>query len=164
MIAYQVGDLFANVDWDFPTVKLIPHCCNDVNAFGSGFAGAVARHFPNVKERYHSWANSGVDFQSGKPFELGQFQSVKVKEDAYVLNMIGQHKTIAPDNPKPVKYGHLHKCIKDISEMIRFSRNCEVEIITVKFGSDLAGGDFQIIKEFIEDHWSFVPVTIFSLA
>jgi hypothetical protein len=163
-INYKVGDLFQSVDWDSPIVKLIPHCCNDINSFGSGFAGAVARHFPEVKERYHSWCNKGVDFQSGKPFELGQFQSVQVNKNTYFLNMIGQRGVRGQDNPKPCKYGHLFTCIKDISTMIQLSKNSEVEIITVKFGSDLAGGDFQIIKEFIEDYWSFVPVTIFSLA
>ncbi len=164
MISHKVSDLFVDVDWNSPTIKLIPHCCNNINSFGSGFAGAVAKHFPRAKERYHKWYNQGVDFESGKPFELGQFQSVQTLDNVYFLNMIGQKGVRGADNPKPCKYGHLFTCIKDIGQLIQHSMNSEIEIITVKFGSDLAGGNFEIIEEFIQDYWSEVPVTIYSLA
>lgn len=170
MITYKIGDLFQELDSDSDIIKIIPHCCNDINAFGSGFAGAVSRRYPHVKERYHQWFKLGVDIESGKPFRLGQFQSVKVHPTTYILNMIGQKGTVNGNNPKPVKYGHLFKCVEQIGHLIRFytAKNSElpIEIETVKFGCDLAGGDFQIVKEFIEDCWIMpnVSITIWSLS
>jgi len=169
MITYKTGDLFLGTNFDSPTIKIIPHCCNDINAYGAGFARAVSKHFPSAKERYHQWFELGVDIESSKPFRLGQFQSVKVHPSAYILNMIGQKGIANINNPKPVKYGHLFKCIEQIGHLIRFyvAKNPErqMEIATVKFGAGLAGGNWEIIEEFINDNWDFpqVPVTIWDL-
>lgn len=175
MITYKTGDMFREIDFESPTIKLIPHCCNNIDGYGSGFAGAVAKFFPAAKERYHQWYRMGVDMESGKPFRLGQFQSVKVKSQdlynaVYILNMIGQDGVRGPNNPKPVKYGHLHSCVQKVGELLRLytAKNPPghpIEIITVKFGSDLAGGDWNIIEEFVLDHWILpnVPITVYSL-
>lgn len=174
-IVYRVGDLFKLVDFDTPTIKLIPHCCNDANGYGSGFVAALNRQWPVCKNRYHEWYRLGIDLPTGRPFKLGQFQSVKVYEkdpfsQTFVLNMIGQHGTISPDNPKPVKYAALAECIKNIGLMLRqysarHGQEHPIEVITVKFGSDLAGGDWNIIEEMVIDHWlsNEVRVTVFSL-
>lgn len=174
MIEYKQGDLFST-DWTTPTIKLVPHCCNDVDRFGSGFAGAVAKHWPQVKQRYHDWHRLGIDIESGKPFKLGQFQTVKVRGDdlfslTYAINMIGQRDTVSSDNPKPVKYGPLYKCIEGIGMMLRNFSNQHypvhnIEVITVKFGSDLAGGDWAIIEEMVQDQWvsDIVNVTVWEL-
>jgi len=174
-IEYKVGDLFKKMDWDTPTIKLLPHCCNDVDRYGSGIAGAIASHWPVAKQRYHEWYRMGIDIESGKPFKLGQFQTVKVHEkdlfsSVYVCNMIGQRDTVGPDNPKPAKYLALGKCIDAIGMMLRnFSNHHHpahgIEIVTVKFGSDLAGGDWNILEEMIIDHWvsDIVSVTVWSL-
>ena len=52
------GDLFSNINSYVSQNQngcsvLIPHVCNNVNSFGAGFAGAVTKHFPLVKENYH---------------------------------------------------------------------------------------------------------------
>ena len=52
------GDLFDNItsyinQGHNGCSVLIPHVCNNINAFGAGFAGAVSRHFPIAKENYH---------------------------------------------------------------------------------------------------------------
>jgi hypothetical protein len=176
MITYKIGDLFREIDVDSPTIKIIPHCCNDIDAFGAGFAAAVARHYPLAKERYHQWFRLGVDIESGKPFRLGQFQSVKVHSldlysAIYIVNMIGQKGIVNPGNRKPVKYGHLFKCIEQIGHLIRFylaksPPGHQIEIETVKFGAGLAGGNWEVIEEFINDNWDFphVPVTIWDLS
>lgn len=175
VITYKIGDMFREVDFDSPTIKLIPHCCNDIDGYGLGFAGAVSRHFPLAKERYHQWFRMKVDIESGKPFRLGQFQTVKVHSHdpysaAYILNMIGQKGTKSPDNPKPVKYGHLFECVKQVGQLLRIytvnnPSDHPIEVITVKFGSDLAGGDWNIIEEFVQDNWVLpgVSLTVWSL-
>jgi len=174
-INYKVGDLFSLTDFDSPTIKLIPHCCNDNNGYGKGFVKALTDRWPECKHRYHEWYRAGIDLPTGRPFKLGQFQAIKVHDNdlfcqTFVLNMIGQKGTVGPENPKPVKYAALAESIKNIGIMCRqwvahHGQEHPIEIVTVKFGSDLAGGDWKIIEEMIEDHWlsNDVAVTIFSL-
>jgi len=174
-IIYRIGDMFKEIDWDTPGIRLIPHCCNNIDGYAAGFAAAVSRKWPIAKQRYHEWYRLGIDFQSGKPFKLGEYQSVRVHghdpfSQVFVLNMIGQDGVRGADNPKPVKYDALGKCINEIGKSLsHYSRRHEnvhpVEIITVKFGSDLAGGDWQILEEMICDHWqNTTKVTVFSLS
>ena len=170
-IEYKVGDLFESVDWTTDTLKFIPHCCNNEGGFGSGFVAAINKHCPEVRKRYRDWFHRGVDIASGKPFKLGQFQTVSTDikgHPVHFLNILGQNGTINPaDNPKPVKYTALAKCISDIGEMLDpLAYNEPVEIITVKFGSDLAGGDWNIISQLIEEKWNPInalPITVWSL-
>lgn len=173
MIEYKIGDLFDCVDWKTSTIKLIPHCCNNIGRFGSGFAGAVAKRHPHVQQRYFDWFQEQVDFASGKPFALGEFQSVQLDPAfgrSFIVNMIGQNGVVGPDNRKPVKYGYLQRCVEDIGKMVQHFNghnkvSQDVEICTVKFGAGLAGGEWPIIEEFLLDSWVSrgIKVTIFDL-
>jgi O-acetyl-ADP-ribose deacetylase (regulator of RNase III) len=54
MLTYKQGDLYKD-----PLVKhsIIVHCCNNRNAFGSGFARATLLNYPHAKRSYHAWFN-----------------------------------------------------------------------------------------------------------
>lgn len=141
---------------------IIPHVCNNINLFGAGFAAAVANKYPEVKENFHMLGNQA---------KLGHVQYIKVFEEQkykYRLvfaNMIAQNKIIGPKNIKPLSYEHLVQCMIDVRNYANLvSKNTEskVEIHCPKFGSGLAGGNWNFIEELIGEIWSQFPVTVYA--
>jgi hypothetical protein len=152
-------------------VAIIPHCCNDRGVMGAGVALALKNKWPSV-EYYYQRSLAEI---KGKGLEvLGTVSSFMVSDDivgpnqenprvqAIIYNMIGQHGTVSFDNPKPVKYWALAKAmlsIKTYCVNIRDSWDWYPDwdavpvIHTPKFGSDLAGGDWEFILELIREIW-----------
>ena len=54
------------------TSVMIPHVCNNVNAFGAGFASAVAEEYYEVKANFHLLGRSSkmgqVQYVTGNPY------------------------------------------------------------------------------------------------
>ena len=138
-IKYISGDLFDNI----PDGNVIlPHVCNSIGAFGSGFVLPLASHFPVVKKEYLEWSRSGNDFK------LGETQFVQVKENLVVANMIAQ--TLG--GTRPLFYNHLVNCMETVYNYCDH-QDLKPQIIAPLFGSKLAGGDFNFIEKLIEDCW-----------
>lgn len=76
-------------------IRIIAHINNNIGLFGSGFAAAVMRKWPHVRERYLVW------HKGGKNFEGGQIQIVKAEPSIFVANMIGQDGVRNKSNPVP---------------------------------------------------------------
>lgn len=163
-MTYIKGDLFDHIlshvqNGINGTSILVPHVCNNINLFGAGFAGAVSKHFPIVKENYHLM---------GK-FVLGQTQYVKVFHDKQYdhsltfANMIAQNNVISTSNPRPLNYGALTESMISIKKFIvnNFDKDQRVQIHCPKFGCGLAGGNWIFIQELIKDIWSNIPVLIY---
>jgi hypothetical protein len=81
--------------------------------------------------------------------------------------MIAQNKLFSQDNKRPLNYGALVYCmnqvrsyIKDLESNTEMSR---IEIHAPKFGSGLAGGNWNFISDLIEDIWYDIPVFIYTL-
>ena len=133
---------------------IIPHVCNNVNAFGSGFAGAVAQRFPEVKTNFHLL---------GKSAKLGQTQFVTAKintiykHELIFANMISQNGLISRSNNRPLNYAALVYSMNEVRQFYKKinSRldNTNVEIHCPKFGSGLAGGNWDFIEQLIQDIW-----------
>ena len=135
---------------------IIPHVCNNVNGFGSGFARDVSIKYPIVKDNFHLLGNKA---------QLGYVQFVQVAKDTkyghtlIFANMIAQNGTINKfNNPRPLNYLALAKSmdkVKDFAkELSKFTDGTKVEIHAPKFGSGLAGGQWIFITDLIEDIWS----------
>lgn len=140
---------------------IIPHVCNNVNLFGAGFASAVARHFPIVKENFHLLGSKMI---------LGHTQFViaeknhTYKHQIIFANMIAQNGTIASKNPRPLNYYALAKCMSNVALFIdqNFDNDNRVQIHAPKFGSGLAGGDWRFISELITDIWNNSSVFVYQ--
>lgn len=144
---------------------IIPHVCNNINLFGAGFARQISDRFPSVKENFHLL---------GKTAKLGQTQNILVAENKkygyqlYISNMISQNGIKDINNQRPLNYEALFRCMNDIKNFIhkiksRFREDrLSVEIHAPKFGSGLAGGDWNFISLMIEDIWSNIPVYIYN--
>lgn len=146
---YITGNLFEKIPLDRHI--LIPHCCNNIKLWGSGFVLAVSNYFPDAKEVYLH--NS---------MELGHV-SYYQKDNVIIANMIGQSGV---GNNKPIRYAALVQCMEDVKRKIIESQNSEYiieEIHAPKFGSDRAGGKWELIEELIQEIWRDFPVVVYQL-
>ncbi len=147
---------------NFCSSVIIPHVCNNINAFGAGFAGAVSDKYPAVKENFHLL---------GSKAKLGNVQYISTKRNnshktqLIFANMIAQNRLTSKDNPRPLNYEALVNCMVDIRRFTETLINREenkVEIHCPKFGSGLAGGNWIFIANLIEDIWSDLDVFVYS--
>jgi len=166
------NDLFESIEkrisaGNMGSTIFVPHVCNNIDLFGAGFAGQTADHYPNVKSNYHLL---------GKTFlknNLGHAQILKVKEDSkyrhklYFVNMIAQNGIRNNSNNRPLNYAALVRSMVLLSSFIQnntgFANKSEnIEIHAPKFGSGLAGGNWNFISDLIEDIWGRYTVFIYN--
>jgi hypothetical protein len=156
-IDYVVGDVR---NQPFTGTRIIPHCCNDIQKMGSGVAKAIYQKWPEVK----------IDYINQSNLKLGQSYMVKVEDNTYVANMIGQHKiqtckkngiSVGSDGLPPIRYIALAMAMKRVAKFIK-DNNIENPVIHAPlFGCDLAGGDFKFIELLIREAWLNVcPVKV----
>jgi len=147
-IKYVTGDLFDVISNITDSNILVPHIVNDKGVFGAGFAAAVTRHYPIVRQRYLEWDTHDI---------LGNVQFVSVTPNITFANMGGQHGTVSKQNPKPIKYFKLALAMSIIEDI-----NDDFEIVAPRFGSGLAKGCWPFIEELIDELWigAGIPVTI----
>jgi O-acetyl-ADP-ribose deacetylase (regulator of RNase III) len=126
-------------------VAIIPHCCNTLGVMGAGVALALKNKWPEVYETYkrHLMGLGNASFVVTEELD----ENVRVM----VANMIGQDGTVSADNPKPVKYWALASAMKIVLAECQAFPNSVIH--TPKFGSDLAGGDWNFILELIREIW-----------
>jgi hypothetical protein len=140
---------------------VVPHVCNNVNVFGGGFTAGISKHHPIVKENYHLLGNKA---------RMGYVQYVEVMKDStynhklIFANMIAQNGTISKNNYRPLNYGALVVCMMSVLSYINnnFDKDQKIQIHAPKFGSGLAGGNWNFIEELINDTWNNIPVFIYS--
>jgi len=150
---------------------VIPHCCNDRGLWGAGFVIALNNAFGELPmtsyQRWHKagkWSDKkekGILVPSPK-FELGAVQFVKTTHQIAIANMIGQHG-VRGDHPTrpPIRYGALSTAMQAVA---KFAKSFKAQIHCPMFGSDLAGGDWKVILQLIEEHWldNGIDVTVYE--
>jgi hypothetical protein len=153
-IKYVEGDLFAAVDAAKQAGRtiIIPHVCNDVGVWGAGFVIPLGRKYPNTRESYLKWYKEKT--HGDKPFALGHVQFVKVEENPLVVvaNMIAQHRV---GGLRPLRYNALAHCMDEVAS---FSANSD--IYAPLLGAGLAGGNWNFIRDLIEDCWLSRNLTV----
>lgn len=142
---------------------IIPHVCNNINAFGAGFANAVSQFDPTVKANFHMLGNKA---------KLGYVQFLTIRTNdknqskIIVANMISQNKLIDRiKNPRPLNYAALTSCMARVRDYIydlNKQSDIKSQIFAPKFGSGLAGGNWNFIENLIEDVWYDIPVFIYE--
>ena len=156
-ITYVIGD--ATVPQGIGN-KIIVHICNDIGKWGRGFVLALSNKWPQTRENYISWSKGKYNY----PFVLGEVQFVKVEADVWVANMIGQHGLHKPNQTiPPVRYNAIRLGLQKVKE---FAQEKNASIHMPKIGSGLAGGNWDIISEIINEELSNAgyEVTVYELA
>jgi hypothetical protein len=191
---YVVGDLFGLMPNYGPETQtpLIPHICNDLGGWGSGFVVPLGKRYPEAEAAYRKWHRERLDplvaLNVPNYFELGKVQIIPcntttipgvadipgvtdstTRKQATVVNMIAQHGTVTrpmdrdPNRP-PVRYTALASCMSKVADYITHLPQ-GTSIHAPKFGAGLAGGNWDFIEELIRELWidRGIPVTIYSL-
>lgn len=161
MINFTKGDATKPIGTD---TKIIVHVCNDVGAWGGGFVLAVSKIWNKPEFEYRNWFRNkeGVETEtvkygsvenrpnnaSDKSFELGNVQFVKVSDNIWVANMLGQKDVSRDSSGKPpVRYEAIAECLKKVAHFAK-SENASVHM--PRIGSGLAGGKWEEIEEIID--------------
>lgn len=165
-------DLFENVnrrvrDQNYGATVFVPHVCNNIDLFGAGFAAQVADNYPEVKINYHMLGKNFLKNNLGHSQIIKVYEDNKYKHKLYFVNMIAQNGIKGPSNNRPLNYAALVKSMVQLSAFIRnetgfLSKSESIEIHAPKFGSGLAGGNWNFISELIEDIWGQYNVFIYS--
>jgi hypothetical protein len=140
------------------TTIVIPHVCNNVNAFGAGFADALSNRYPVVKANFHV---NGSQQLSKTQFVIAN--SIN-RNRLVVANMIAQNGIINSKNKRPLHYPSLVKCMYSVKQYINnisSDQEFDAEIHAPKFGSGLAGGNWNFIADLIDDIWSNIDTYIY---
>ena len=144
---------------------IIPHVCNNIDLFGAGFAAEISNHYPIVKENYHLLGKSFLKSNLGYSQFVKVHENEKHKHKLLFVNMVAQNGIRSSSNTRPLNYFALAKCMASVSQYIvsntGFIQKTEnVEIHCPKFGSGLAGGNWNFISDLIEDIWGKFFVTV----
>jgi O-acetyl-ADP-ribose deacetylase (regulator of RNase III) len=154
-IEYRIGDATAPVG---KGRKIIAHVCNDIGAWGRGFVVAISKRWPEPERCYRAW-HRGED---QRPFALGEVQLVKVLEDAWVANLVGQRDIRSVDGVPPVRYEAIREGLRKI--MLE-ARRLEASVHMPRIGCGLAGGRWEIIGKIVEEELAQagISVTVYDL-
>lgn len=162
-ICYTTSNIFTAINDKLLTDNksytiIVPHVCNNIDVFGAGFAGYIAKYYPIAKENFHLLGNKAV---------LGYTQFVvantnkKTNSQLVIANMIAQNETINKGNPRPINYAALVRCMIEIKRFITTDKSDNsICIHAPKFGSGLAGGNWSFIECLIEDIWTNIHTNI----
>jgi len=157
MINYHKGCLFEYIDTLEECHIFIPHVVNNINKMGSGFVVPLYTRWPTVKSEYHNKCDFYKTLGFSPSYMLGMIQPINVTSKILVINMFAQDGIISKENPNPIKYDALAKCLREIKTTYNCINN---QIVAPKFGAGLAGGDWTIIEKMIKNYWSDFDVTI----
>ena len=156
-IQYIKGDCL-----DVPPNKniIIPHVCNCDGGWGAGFVLAISKKWKQPEQLYRKWYKDC----KGRSLPLGTTQTTTVQPNIAVVNMIAQTLGCRDGYDIPLRYDALETCIRNIGKDI-LGYTDKWEIRAPKFGSALAGGDWNTIESMIVKYWckKDIPVTICSL-
>jgi hypothetical protein len=142
-------------------IVVIPHCCNNIGAWGAGFVLALNKAFGNGP--YQEYKKMEKESPHGLQNRLGENCVCDINKEGniYVVNMVAQDGIRGPNNPRPIKYWALLRCMQQVLTYIGVVSSVEsalrearpVVIHCPKFGSDLAGGNWSTIKDLIIETW-----------
>ena len=150
-------------------VVIIAHVCNDISGWGAGFVLALNKAFGDLpRETYISDCRSSIPENNLRRVSYAAVDE-NDKTRLIIANMIAQHKFIDPEkNPRPLRYDALVQCMLGVAAYIEGLRMFEdlgpITIHCPKFGSALAGGNWEFIEKLIEDCWlsEGIDVTVYE--
>ena len=94
-------------------------------------------------------------------FELGKVQFLKVDDQLWVGNLIGQHGTAKRGGKPPIRYEAIETGLRSVAE---FAREHQASVHMPRIGCGLAQGRWEEIEPIIQDTLiaSGVDVTVYD--
>ena len=146
----QIGNMLDDIDPKEKTVIL--HLCNDVGAFNKGFGYEVGQKYPKVRTAYYNW------YKAKKGFELGAVQYVKPEENLYVYNMVTMKGFKTADNPHPIDFEALKKCLKTV----RKTKNAKDAVIKIGEIRGISKEDWAQVQKLVNQELKTMNVKFYQ--
>jgi hypothetical protein len=145
----------------------VPHVCNNIDTFGAGFAAQVSDRYPEVKANYHMLGKKFLRENLGHSQVIKVYEHEQYRHKLYFVNMIAQNGIKHAKNPRPLNYAALVRSMSQLAYFINknteFTNKQEnIEIHAPKFGSGLAGGNWNFIEDLIQDIWGRYQVFVYN--
>ncbi|GAA3594302.1 macro domain-containing protein [Flavivirga amylovorans] len=104
---------------------------------------AISKRWSMPESSYRAW------HKSQNNFELGKVQFVKVENDLWIANVIGQHKIRKDEqgNP-PIRYEAIEKGMQGV--LIK-AKELNASVHMPRIGCGLAGGKWERIEPILQD-------------
>ena len=125
-------------------VKIIVHICNSIGGWGKGFVLAISKRWPEPEKEYRDWYRN----RANNDFGLGAIQLIRVSDDIYVGNMVGQQGIKTGNNGVPIRYEAVASCLTKIAEE---AKTLNASIHMPRIGCGLAGGKWEHIEPIVEE-------------
>lgn len=146
MVQYKKGNLLAADD-----VQIICHQVNTLGVMGAGIAKSIASAYPDCLEEYKRFCKNTPSSEL-----LGQVYFYEGRDKA-IANIFGQ-KTIGR-NGLHTNYYALRAGLASVCEYAKKTNNSVG--IPYKIGCGLAGGDWNIVSQMIEEIFDGDNVTCY---
>ena len=135
---------------------LLPHVCNNVGVMGAGVARSILEAFPGVDKEYRYACRThdgGV---------MGRTVTEHVEPHLYVMNMICQDGFGDNTGIPPLRYGALVHCMESVLHLAHSHDEMGVKtaVVAPRFGSGLAGGNWDVIRALIIEIWVSRGLTV----
>lgn len=132
-------------------LKVIPHCCNTVGAWGAGFVLALSKKSKIPETSYKKWYRDGyyTSDRAGKvPFQLGKVQFAPFSKSVIVCNIIGQQGVGYNNGLPPIRYDSIKGGFDMMRELMLADK---FSVHMPRIGCGLAGGEWDKIEEIIKE-------------
>ncbi|MEU5811429.1 macro domain-containing protein [Streptomyces sp. NPDC047718] len=137
--------------------KIIAHVCNDIGGWGKGFVLALSKRWPEPEADYRAWHRG----RAGNDFGLGAVRLVRVKDDTWVANMVGQRGIRTGSAGVPIRYDALERCL---AALAGHAVELGASVHMPRIGCGLAGGKWSRVEAMVTQAMSErgVAVTVYD--
>lgn len=126
--------------------KVITHIVNSKGGWGRGFVVSLSKVWSSPEQRYREWFKAPR--AQDPPFILGEVQFVKVSEDVWVANLLGQDGYLTDPSKPPVRYKAIENGLNLIGS---FSQLHRASVHMPRIGCGLAGGTWESIEPLLKN-------------
>ncbi len=151
--------------------KILLHCVNNKNGWGKGFVTAINARWHDITGGLCQSLPEFVyrdNYLSGKG-KLGdvQFCPMETKDGSnlWIANMVAQDGYKSAENPVPLSYIHLVKCLSEVENFLTGMKSLgtDLQVVCPKMGAGLAGGKWAEIERLISAYLPLRNVTVYEL-
>ncbi len=136
-IQYVIGDA---TNPSGSGTKLIVHICNSIGVWGRGFVLALSHRWAAPEREYRKIPKAQL--------HLGSVQFVRVEEDTWVANLVGQEGIRKTYGLPPIRYEAIRE---GLSKVQSWAEEHGAKIVMPKIGAGLAGGSWLQIEQIIRE-------------
>jgi hypothetical protein len=140
-IHYIIGDATLPIK----TPAILPHICNDVGKWGSGYVVALSNRFGKAE------GSPEAVYRKNSPWVLGHVTWARATPDIIVANMVAQHSVKRDGEIRPLRLDALDQCL-NIVYMGASLKNSTVHM--PRIGCDRAGGNWSEVEPIILKYMS----------